>query len=142
MAEGEENRSQGRGLPASDEFVTIASVVKTQGRIGEVAAMLFTDFPERFASRTRLFALYQDGRRQELTLEEHWFHKGQVVLKFKGVDSINDAETLVRCEIQIPRRERAELEADTFYSGDLAGCEVLDGGRRDWRNTGSAVWRR
>jgi 16S rRNA processing protein RimM len=130
MAEGEENRSQGRGLPASDEFVTIASVVKTQGRIGEVAALLFTDFPERFASRTRLFALHQDGRRQELTLEEHWFHKGQVVLKFKGVDSINDAETLVRCEIQIPRRERAELEADTFYSGDLAGCEVLDGGRR------------
>jgi 16S rRNA processing protein RimM len=130
MAEGEQNPSPGTGLPASDEFVTIASVVKTQGRIGEVAAMLFTDFPERFASRTRLFALHQDGRRRELALEDHWFHKGQVVLKFKGVDSISDAEALVRCEIQIPHRERAKLDDDTFYSGDLAGSEVFDQGHR------------
>src|SRR5215471_17727434 len=42
---------------AQDEFVTIAKVIKPQGRHGEVAAVLFTDFPERFESRKRLFAL-------------------------------------------------------------------------------------
>ena len=44
------------------DFVTIAKVTKTQGRKGEVAALLLTDFPERFASRKRLYALDQIGR--------------------------------------------------------------------------------
>jgi len=40
------------------------------------------------------------GQRRELQLEEHWFHKGMVVFKFAGVDSITDAEALIGCEIQ------------------------------------------
>ena len=39
------------------EFVTIARVAKTQGRHGEVAATLLTDFPELFETRKKLFAL-------------------------------------------------------------------------------------
>ncbi len=113
---------------AGGEFVTIAKVTKTQGRKGEVAAALFTDFPERFAERKRLFAL-AESRRRELELEDHWFHKGGVVLKFRGVDSISQAETLVGCEIQIPRAERAELTDDSVYVSDLVGCTVTDSGR-------------
>src|SRR5215467_7407764 len=93
-------------------FVTIARVAKTQGRKGEVAAALFTDFPERFATRKRLLLLETEARgggRRELELEDFWLHKSGVVLKFAGVDSISQAETLVGCEIQIPRAERAEL---------------------------------
>ncbi|HMC32247.1 MAG TPA: ribosome maturation factor RimM, partial [Candidatus Angelobacter sp.] len=125
-----------------DAFVTIARVAKTQGRKGEVAATLLTDFPERFATRKRLFALGDTGpgqrgpsrssapeQRRELKLEEHWFHKGMVVLKFAGVDSISDAETLLGCELQVPRSERAELAAGEFYVSDLAGCMVTDSGR-------------
>jgi 16S rRNA processing protein RimM len=52
-----------------------------------------------------------------------------VVLKFAGVDSISDAETLVGCEIQVPRSERATLGSDEFYVSDLAGCMVTDSGR-------------
>jgi 16S rRNA processing protein RimM len=112
------------------EFVTIAKVTKTQGRIGEVAAALFTDFPERFADRKRLFAFDPArGRRRELELENHWFHKGGVVLKFQGVDSISRAEELVGCEIQIPRSERVGLEGDLVYVSDLTGCAVFAGGR-------------
>ncbi len=43
------------------EFVTVARVVKTQGRIGEVAATLLTDFPEKFATRRKLFAAKQSA---------------------------------------------------------------------------------
>lgn len=110
-------------------FVTIARVARTQGRLGEVAAALLTDFPERFAVRKRLLALGAKGTRRELLLEDHWFHKGQVVLKFAGVDSISQAEELIGCEIQVPESERAELEADTFYVSDLTGCTVDDSGR-------------
>jgi 16S rRNA processing protein RimM len=119
--------NQGQRPPG--EFVTIAQVRKTQGRVGEVAAALLTDFPERFASRTRLFALDKQGHRRELSLEQHWFHKGQVVLKFRGVDSISDAEALVGCEIQIPRDERAELAESTVYVSDLNGCVVYNAGQ-------------
>jgi 16S rRNA processing protein RimM len=117
------------------EFVTIARVAKTQGRIGEVACDLFTDFPEKFAERKRLFALPGSGQkpgqsRRELELEDHWLHKDRVVLKFKGVDSISLAEELIGCEIQIPATERAELEPGAAYVSDLAGCVVLDRGSR------------
>jgi 16S rRNA processing protein RimM len=119
------------------EFVTIARVAKTQGRHGEVAATLLTDFPELFETRRKLFALRDSGRtkqsgaaeRRRLDLDEHWFHKGMVVLKFAGVDSISDAETLVGSEIQIPRSERAALGSDEFYVSDLIGCTVMDSGR-------------
>jgi 16S rRNA processing protein RimM len=126
-----------------DAFITIARVAKTQGRKGEVAAALLTDFPERFAERKRLFALCDakaggsaPAQRRELRLEEHWFHKGMVVLKFAGMDSISDAETLVGCEIQVPRSERAQLAAGEFYVSDLAGCAVTDSGKEIGRISG------
>jgi 16S rRNA processing protein RimM len=121
------------------EFVTIARVAKTQGRHGEVAATLLTDFPELFETRKKLFALSGTDStkqnataelfRRKLDLDEHWFHKGMVVLKFAGVDSISDAEMLVGSEIQIPRSERAALGSDEFYVSDLIGCTVTDSGQ-------------
>lgn len=50
------------------EFVTIARVAKTQGRHGEVAATLLTDFPELFETRRKLFAL-GDSTKQSGTAE-------------------------------------------------------------------------
>jgi len=112
---------------AENDFVTVARVVRSQGRHGEVLAELHTDFPERFAERRRLFAVDAAGRR-ELQLESHWLHKGRVVLKFRGVDSIEQAQALAGCELQIPREERAPLPRDAAYVSDLVGCEVLDRG--------------
>ncbi len=99
-----------------------------QGRRGEVAAELHTSFPERFAERRELSGLAKDGSRRELHLEEHWFHKGHVVLKFAGVESISDAERLAGMELQIPAEQRAELEAGEAYVSDLVGCEVVNRG--------------
>jgi 16S rRNA processing protein RimM len=64
-----------------------------------------------------------------LELEDHWFHKGGVVLKFAGVDSISQAEALIGCEIQIPFAERTELSGGSVYVSDLVGCMVSDRGR-------------
>jgi len=97
-----------------------------QGRRGEVAAELHTSFPERFAERRELAGLAKDGSHRALQLEEHWFHKGHVVLKFAGVNSISDAELLAGMELQIPEEQRAELEAGAAYTSDLVGCEVMD----------------
>ena len=112
----------------NQEFITIAKVVKTQGRVGEVAAEIFTDFPEKFAERKEVSALLENGTRRALSVENTWPHKGQMVLKFVGVDSINDAEALLRAEIQIPKAERAELEEGAVWISDLVGAQILDQG--------------
>jgi 16S rRNA processing protein RimM len=114
----------------SGEFVTLARVVKTQGRHGEVAAELHSDVPDRFAEGMKVFALpkEQDARR-ELEVEDLWPHKGLVVLKFCGIDSMNDAELLVGSELQVPGAERSELEPGWNYVSDLIGCTVLDHAR-------------
>jgi 16S rRNA processing protein RimM len=101
-------------------------VVGPQGRRGEVAAELHTSFPERFAERRELWGLASDGSRRQLQLEQHWFHKGRVVLKFADVESISDAERLAGMELQIPAERRAELEAGAAYISDLVGCEVVN----------------
>jgi 16S rRNA processing protein RimM len=112
-------------------FITLARVVKTQGRRGEVASEILSDVPGRFSIGMRLLALPRvpDGRRRELEVEELWPHKGLLVLKFVGVDSISEAETLIGCELQVPSSQRSELQAGWNYVSDLVGCEVLDHGR-------------
>ena len=70
-----------------------------------------------------------DGPRRELKIEELWPHKGYLVLKFDGVDSISDAEALVGCELQVPARERSKLDPGWAYVSDLVGCAVFDGDR-------------
>jgi 16S rRNA processing protein RimM len=117
------------------EFITLARIVKTQGRHGEVAAEMHSDVPGRFAAGMKLFALpkSQDSKLQEtrraLELEGLWPHKGLVVLKFRGVDTMNDAELLIGSELQVPGAERADLEPGWNYVSDLIGCVVLDHGR-------------
>jgi 16S rRNA processing protein RimM len=112
-----------------DEYITLARVLKTQGRRGEVAVALHSDVPDRFVEGMRLFALDESGKRRQLQVEELWPHKGHLVLKFEGIDSISDAEALLRCELQVPQAERAELEPGWTYISDLTGCTVFDGDR-------------
>jgi 16S rRNA processing protein RimM len=78
----------------------------------------------------KLLALPRDSaNRRELEVEELWPHKGLLVLKFAGVDSISEAETLIGCELQVPRSERSKLDVGWNYVSDLIGCVVLDNGR-------------
>jgi 16S rRNA processing protein RimM len=112
--------------PQADDWVVVAKIVRPQGRHGELLADLLTDFPERFAERKRLFLLPAKSSPREIALDRHWLHQGRVVLKFAGIDSINDAETLRGLEVAIPRAERAPLDEDAVYIADLIGCQLID----------------
>jgi 16S rRNA processing protein RimM len=127
-------RGRGRTIQkpeTSGDFITLARVVKTQGRRGEVAGEIYSDVPERFALGMRLLALPREPNkiRRELEVQDFWPHKGLLVFKFAGVDSISEAETLVGCELQVPQSQRSELQAGWNYVSDLVGCSVLDRGR-------------
>lgn len=121
-----------------NEFVTLARVVKTQGRHGEVAVEVHSDVPDRLHAGLRVFALdvgpksglvKNEDERCELKIADAWPHKDLVVLKFAGVDSITDAELLIGCELQVPVSERAKLEPGAVFVSDLVGCALFDGGR-------------
>jgi 16S rRNA processing protein RimM len=106
-------------------------VVKTQGRHGEVAAEILSDVPDRFTVGMKLLGLPRElnADRRELELQEFWPHKGLLVLKFAGVDSISEGEALVGCELQVPCSHRSKLQAGWNYVSDLVGCTVFDQGR-------------
>ena len=118
--------------PQQQEWAWLARIRRPQGRKGEVFADILTDFPEKFADRRRLWLLPEQvkpGRStepREVTLANHWLHKGGIVLHFSGIDSINDAETLAGLIVAIPRAERAPLAEDETYIGDLIGCTLVD----------------
>ena len=121
--------AQEMGHPIADSFTTLARVVKTQGRVGEVAVEVHSDIPDRFSIGMRLSALAKSGdSRREVEIEDVWPHKGLLVLKFVGIDSISDAEALIGSELQVPQADRAELEQGWNYVSDLVGCAVLDHG--------------
>ncbi len=113
----------------SGEFITLARVVKTQGRHGEVAAETHTDIPERFSAGMKLFALDKRDARRDLEVQEIWPHKGLLVFKFAGIDSISDAEVLIGSELQVPIAQRSKLDQGWTYVSDLIGSTVLDHGR-------------
>jgi 16S rRNA processing protein RimM len=58
-------------------------------------------------------------------VESAWPHKGRIILKFEGIDSIEEAEHLRQLHVLITRDERVPLPAHDYYVGDLAGCDVL-----------------
>ena len=88
-----------------------------------------SDIPDRFQEGMPLWALGKAGERREVRVEDLWPHKGLLVLKFEGIETISDAEWLVGAELQVPRSERAELEPGWTYLSDLIGCQVFDGER-------------
>jgi len=110
-------------------WAIVARLVRPQGRRGEILADLLTDFPERFAERRRLYLLVSESSPQperEVRLERYWLHKGRIVLKFSGVDSINDAEAVRDLLVAIPASERAPLTDHAVYISDLIDCEIVD----------------
>jgi 16S rRNA processing protein RimM len=106
--------------------VTVARVVKTQGRRGEVAAEILTDFPERFEKLKEVQLVKPEGSRQQRSIESFWFHKNFVVLKFSGFATITEAEALIGAEVRIPRNEAVALPRSRHYVFELVGCQVVD----------------
>jgi 16S rRNA processing protein RimM len=125
-----------------DAWVTIALLGKTRGNRGEITAISLSSKPERYSTLAEVY-LFGSGERREV--ETTWFHNGMLIFKFRGVDSISDAELLSGLEVRVPFSERAPLEAGEFFQSELIGCEVVDrasgerlGAVTDWDDGGGS----
>ncbi len=56
-------------------------------------------------------------------------HGDHLIFKFKGVDTISDAERLAGADVAIPMEARAQVAEGEYYQSDLVGCEVFEGVR-------------
>jgi 16S rRNA processing protein RimM len=108
---------------------------KTRGNRGEVTAVVLTSRPERYQDLQEVFLfgprLPEAGEKREI--EEVWFHLQTLVFKFRGIDTISDAETLYGAEVRIPASQRIALDEGEYFESDLVGCEVVD------RRTGASL---
>jgi 16S rRNA processing protein RimM len=118
-------------LPDTD-WVTVALLGKTRGNRGEITALPLSSKPERFESLREVY-LFGSGERHEV--EFAWFHNSTLVFKFRGIDTISDAEKLHGMEVRVPLSERVELEPGEYFESDIVGCEVVD------RRTGKSLGR-
>src|SRR6266480_753893 len=107
-----------------DDLIIIARAIRTRGLKGELVADVLTDFPERFEHVSELTGVASSGERKRLKLENYWFQKDRMVLKFAGYDSIESAKLLVGYEFGLPEAERVQLSQDEFYDWELEGCAV------------------
>ena len=90
-----------------------------------MAAEILTDFPARFEKLRRAFCENPGHPPDPVLVENVWAHKGRVVLKFSGVDSIERAQRLVGLHLLIPREDRTPLPAHHYYLWELKGCRVV-----------------
>ena len=104
------------------KYLTIGKIAKPQGNKGEVIVNIETDFPSRFFEAEYLL-VKTETETLKLKVLNARNHKGRVVLKFEGYNSINDAETLRDAEIIIPESEKMD-EEDFFYYHELEGMNV------------------
>jgi 16S rRNA processing protein RimM len=110
---------------APGQFLTIARVLRPQGRKGEVAAEILTDFPARFEKLRHAFLEEPGQTPRSITVEGAWAHKGRVILKLSGIDSIESASRLRGLCLLIPWEQRTALPAHHYYLWELRGCRIV-----------------
>ncbi len=114
--------------------MALAILGRPWGRRGEVAGISLCGGPERFEV-VRQVTLFPDvsGEPRTVEIESVWQHRGQLIFKFRGIDSIDDAEKIARHEVRVPFEQRAVLPEGEYYHSDLVGCEMIE------RSTGAKV---
>ena len=107
-----------------EDLLKVGVITTTHGVRGEVKVYPTTDEPERFLELD--YVLLDTGRElRKLEIKNVKFFKNLVILKFKGVDNINDIEKYKGRDLWIPRKEGQELEEDEYYIADLLGMSVV-----------------
>lgn len=105
------------------EFLEIGQIVNTFGIKGMIKIKPFTDDIRKFDKLKKVY-VESNKNKKEYEIEEVKYHKDMVLIKFKGIDKIEEAELLRNSYIKINRKDEPELEEGTYYIVDLLGLNV------------------
>ena len=102
------------------EFLDCGEIVNTHGIHGEVRIVPWADSPDFIC---RFSTLYVDGNARNVRSSR--VHKGSVIAKLDGVDTVEEAMRLKGKTVQI-RRADAKLPEGAFFLADILGLDVVD----------------
>ncbi len=103
-----------------NEFLDCGQIVNTHGVHGEVRIVPWADSPDFLC---QFSALYVDGSALPVTASR--VHKGSVIARLQGVDTVERAMALKGKTVQI-RRADAKLPEGAFFLADIIGLNVVD----------------
>ena len=103
-----------------NEFLDCGQIVNTHGIHGEVRIVPWADSPDFLC---QFSTLYVDGRALEVTASR--VHKGSVIARLQGVDTVEAAMTLKGKTVQLCRAD-AKLPEGAFFLADIIGLDVVD----------------
>ena len=106
------------------EFLDCGQIVNTHGIHGEVRVVPWADTPDFLCQFT---TLYVDGGPMRISSSR--VHKGSVIVRFQGIDTVEQAMALKGKTVQI-RRADAKLPKGAFFLADIIGLDVVDGDGR------------
>ena len=115
----------------------VGKIVNTHSLKGEVKVISSTDFEEeRFKKGNKLLITRGNQLIREVIVESYRNHKNFLLVKFEGIDSVEEAEKLKNLQIKIDSDEVGELEENEFYFHEIIGCQVFD---ENDRNLGEII---
>ena len=83
-----------------------------------------TDDPKRF-KKLKQVILDTGKEKRDLEVESVKFFKQFVILKFKGIDNINEVERYKRCPLLVTRDHAVPLQEDEYFIADMIGMQVV-----------------
>ena len=111
----------------TEKLYTVGTIANTHGIRGELKVVSHTDFPEeRFAPKSSLFIQNPNNGQTILPpVERSRLHKNVYMVKFVGLDNINDVEKYKGWLLKVSEENRDQLEEDEYYYSDIIGCQVV-----------------
>ena len=107
-----------------ENLLQVGVITTTHGISGEVKVFPTTDDPKRFLDLKNV--ILDDGKTTlDLEIQNVKFFKNLVILKFKGIDNINDIEKYKKAGLYVTREDAVELEEDEYFIADLIGMDVI-----------------
>lgn len=105
------------------EYLEVGQIVNTNGLKGLLKINPFTDDITRF-ERLKTILVEHKKELLEFEIESVRYQKKQVLLKLKGIDTIEEAEKYREDYLKINRNKEEKLPEDTYYIVDLIGLDV------------------
>jgi 16S rRNA processing protein RimM len=107
-------------------LLEIGKIVATHGLRGDMKARPSSGDPELLLNTDYLYVRSASGVMQSYALERCSQHKGQVLLRFKNYDSINQVESFIGSPVFLPAEDFPDLDENEHYWADLEGLQVID----------------
>ncbi len=107
-----------------NKYLELGQIVNVKGLKGEVKVNSFTDDNTKFERIPKVF-LKRKETLKEYEIEKVGYHKNQVIIKFKNVNTVEEAENLRNSYIVVDREIFGELPEGVYYIADLIGLDVF-----------------